>query len=156
MSRSPCQVPRAPPWPWHLLTAVPERQARLKQRRGVLKVAFVSFPGACAKGRNKSFFSTQDPLFELFLERISGRAWRPSAGLSGQCSLNLKGKGEIAAGHTDMAVEDRCPWPCTSPSEGVPVSLPSAGGRGEGSCPALPHSLGDQGESRDRKAAGAG
>lgn len=53
---------------------------------------FVSFPGVCAKGKGKLFFSTQDPLLEFFLERqfVKDRPSLPPWDLRGQCSLNLE------------------------------------------------------------------
>lgn len=49
----------------------PKHHGLSKKVPGILKVASVSLPGACAKGKSKSFFSTQtqDPLSELPLER---------------------------------------------------------------------------------------
>lgn len=63
-------------------------------------MACVSFPGECAKGKGKSLFSTQDPLFELFLERQFVKDWPslPPRDSRGQCSLNLQEEGETAAG----------------------------------------------------------
>lgn len=67
---------------------------------GFLKVACVSFPGECAKRKGKSLFSTQDSLFELFLERQFVKDWPslPPRDSRGQCSLNLQEEGETAAG----------------------------------------------------------
>lgn len=50
----------------------------------------MSFPGVCAKGKGKLFFSTQDPLLEFFLERqfVKDRPSLPPWDLRGQCSLN--------------------------------------------------------------------
>ena len=80
---------------------LPELHGPADIEPGFLKVACVSFPGECAKGKGKSLFSTQDPLFELFLESQFVKDWPslPPRDSRGQCSLNLQGEDETAAGH---------------------------------------------------------
>lgn len=87
---------------------------------GALTVASVSFPGACAKGKSGSFFSTQDPLSELSLETVcEGRMWPPLRDPSGQCSLNLWEGDRATAGDTASSRQGqrRVPAKRTGPAE---------------------------------------
>lgn len=114
----------------------PQHHSLSEKVPGILKVASVSLPGTCAKGKSKSLFSTQtqDPLLELSLERqrVEDRPSLPPQDPSGQCSLNLREKGETAAGDTDSCGQraDAQLLPC-APAPPPPHSLQDTGDRGD-------------------------
>ena len=84
----------------------------------------MSFPGECAEGKGKSFFSTQDPLFELFLEKqfVKDGPSPPSWDSRAQCSLNLEEEEEKAADYPARGTQ----FTAKAQSQGASFS-PSAG-----------------------------
>ena len=85
------------------------------------------------KARVKLFFSTQDPLFELFLEKqfVKDGPSPPSWDLRAQCSLNLDEEEEKAAGHpargTQFTAKEQSPVPASPPLPGTPEASLSPG-----------------------------
>ena len=143
-------------------TALPAPPCRCREHHGLpeiapglLKVAFVSFPGVCAKGKGKSFFPTQDPLFELFLDRefVKDGPSLPPGDSRGQCSLNLE-EDQRAAG--DTASNSHRPDAVSGPNgqalQGQLLALPPGSPKPlEGAAPAHPIALGTEDRRQELK-----
>ena len=102
----------------------PNPTARLTRYQEFSRWLVCLFQVNVQKARVKSFFSTQDPLFELFLEKqfVKDGPSPPSWDSRTQCSLNLEEEEEKAAGHpassTQFTAKAQSPGARFSPSAG--------------------------------------